>query len=69
MKPGTLHEVVDSDGEKLVLGELLGKGGEGSVFAVDGRPALAAKIFHQTPLTPEMLAKLESMVAIHTLFA
>lgn len=63
MKSGTLHEVVDSDGEKLILDELIGKGGEGSVFAVDGRPALAAKIFHQSPLAPETIAKLESMIA------
>lgn len=66
MKPGMLHEVVDSDGEKHLLNELLGKGGEGSVFGVDGKPALAAKIFHQSPLTPETMAKLQAMVTRRT---
>ncbi len=63
MKSGMLHEVVDSDGEKHLLGELIGKGGEGSVYVVDGKPSLAAKIFHQTPLSPETTAKLQAMVA------
>lgn len=66
MKSGMLHEVVDSEGEQHLLGELLGKGGEGSVFAVDGKPALAVKIFHQRPLPPASLAKLQAMVAHRT---
>jgi DNA-binding helix-hairpin-helix protein with protein kinase domain len=66
MKSGMLHEVVDSDGEKHLLGELIGKGGEGSVFAVDGKPSLAAKIFHHTPLSPASMAKLQAIVAHRT---
>jgi DNA-binding helix-hairpin-helix protein with protein kinase domain len=66
MKSGMLHEVVDSDGEKHLLGELIGKGGEGSVYVVDGKPSLAAKIFHQTPLSPETTAKLQALVARRT---
>lgn len=66
MKSGTLHEVVDADGEKHLLDELIGKGGEGSVFAIDGKPSLAAKIFHQSPLTHETTAKLQAMAARRT---
>lgn len=66
MNSGLLHEVVDSDGETLHLSELIGKGGEGSVFAVEGKPTLATKIFHQSPLTPELTAKLQAMVAHRT---
>ncbi|QDT74594.1 Protein kinase domain protein [Lacipirellula limnantheis] len=63
MKSGMLHEVIDSEGEKYLLDELLGKGGEGSVFAVHGKPALAAKVFHKNPPAPETVAKLQAMVA------
>jgi DNA-binding helix-hairpin-helix protein with protein kinase domain len=66
MKSGMLHEVVDSDGEKHLLGELIGKGGEGSVYVVDGKPSLAAKIFHQSSLPPATLAKLQAMVTRRT---
>jgi len=61
-----LHEVVDANGEKFLLDELIGKGGEGSVFAVEGKPSLAAKIFHQSPLAPETTAKLQAMAARRT---
>jgi DNA-binding helix-hairpin-helix protein with protein kinase domain len=63
---GMLIEVVDSSGQTLVLDQLLGKGGEGSVFVVHDQPALAGKIYHQTPLTPDLVAKLEAMVNCRT---
>jgi DNA-binding helix-hairpin-helix protein with protein kinase domain len=66
MNTGTLHEVVDSDGEKHVLVELIGKGGEGTVYGVDGKSTLAVKIFHKTPLAPESLAKFQAMIAYRT---
>jgi DNA-binding helix-hairpin-helix protein with protein kinase domain len=63
MKIGTMHEVVDGDGQPCLLGELIGKGGEGTVYAVDGRPTLAVKIFHRQPLDPETVEKLQAMIA------
>ena len=45
------------------LAELLGKGGEGSVFAVEGQPSLAAKVYHQSPLPSDRLEKLAAMIS------
>ena len=53
----------DSRGKAVRLGPQIGKGGEGAVFEVEGQPDLAAKIYHQTVLSPETVAKLEVMVA------
>jgi len=66
MKSGVLIEVIDSSGQTLLLEDLIGKGGEGSVFVVDGQPTLAAKIYHQTPIPPDDVAKLEAMLASRT---
>ena len=66
MKTGVLIEVVDSDGQTLLLEEPIGKGGEGSVFVVEGQTTLAAKIYHQTPISSDDAAKLEAMVAGRT---
>jgi DNA-binding helix-hairpin-helix protein with protein kinase domain len=53
----------DHDGRPVELGDKLGTGGEGSVFAVlDRGDAMAAKLYHE-PLLPEKHAKLASMVA------
>lgn len=51
---------------ELVLGERLGRGGEGTVYAVINRPELAAKIYHQ-PLSPDKVAKLQVMVELNSL--
>ncbi len=59
----TLIEMTDSSGQALRLEQLIGKGGEGSVFAVHGQPALAAKVYHQTPIPRHDLEKLEAMIA------
>ena len=40
----TVHR--DRAGSVVTLGEEIGRGGEGAVFAVAGRPGLCAKIFH-----------------------
>ena len=47
-------------GETLRLGQQLGRGGEGTVFAVDGRPAEAAKVY-TTPPGPTKVRKLNAM--------
>jgi DNA-binding helix-hairpin-helix protein with protein kinase domain len=44
----------------LITHPLLGSGGEANVFAVKGRPALAAKIYHRP--TPDRAAKLTAML-------
>jgi len=36
-------------GETLRLGQQLGRGGEGTVFAVDGRPGQVAKVYTTPP--------------------
>jgi DNA-binding helix-hairpin-helix protein with protein kinase domain len=58
MKGPTLY---DQEGRPVILGSELGKGGEGSVFAVDDAPALAAKVYHQ-PIDPLKAEKLAAMV-------
>jgi len=42
------------------LGKLLGRGGEGAVHEISGRPGFVAKIYHQ-PLTSDKALKLEGM--------
>ncbi|KLJ01303.1 hypothetical protein [Luteimonas sp. FCS-9] len=50
---------------RVVLGTLLGKGGEGSVYEVSGRPELAAKIY-LAPANEERSAKLAVMPSLRT---
>ena len=52
----------DQSGAAVTLGAELGRGGEGAVFDVQGRPHHAAKLYH-TPPTPDHAAKLAAMVA------
>lgn len=47
----------------ITLGKLVGKGGEGTVYEVVGRPDRVAKIYHQ-PIAGEKVAKIEAMVAM-----
>ncbi|MBL8259837.1 MAG: hypothetical protein JNM60_08530 [Candidatus Competibacteraceae bacterium] len=48
------------NGHPLEPGKLLGRGGEGAVHEIDGRPGFVAKIYHQ-PVGPDKALKLESM--------
>jgi DNA-binding helix-hairpin-helix protein with protein kinase domain len=58
--------IFDHEGRLVELGEKLGTGGEGSVFALPRRGRdLVAKLYH-VPLVPEKHAKLASMVACGT---
>lgn len=51
-------------GRTVLLGPRIGKpGGEGTVFQVQGRPELAAKVLHQDKQTPDRIVKLRAMVA------
>ena len=47
-------------GHWLEPGKLLGRGGEGAVHEIDGRPGFVAKVYHQ-PVSPDKALKLESM--------
>ena len=55
----------DSSGHRLKLGSQIGRGGEGSVYAISGRPESVAKIFHN-PLPDEQARKLGAMVPLST---
>ncbi len=61
---GSTHATtfVDARGQHIKLGERLGAGGEGAVYAVEGHPALAAKIYHK-PLDAEHVEKMQAMIA------
>ncbi|MCA9880770.1 MAG: hypothetical protein KC442_23395 [Thermomicrobiales bacterium] len=54
---------IESNGRTLRTGRLLGKGGEGSVYEIDGRPDAVAKVFHQ-PATGDKARKLTAMVSM-----
>jgi DNA-binding helix-hairpin-helix protein with protein kinase domain len=45
------------------LGTEIGRGGEGSVYQILGDESLVAKIYHQRPLPPEHVAKLQAMAS------
>jgi DNA-binding helix-hairpin-helix protein with protein kinase domain len=55
--------LIDSAGRTHQPGKLIGRGGEGSIFTIEGQPALVAKVYHHTPLPLELIDKLEVMVA------
>ncbi len=59
-------KLIDSTGQPIQLGNLIGKGGEGNVYEVDGDPSLVAKIYHQVPLPEEQFCKLELLIARRT---
>jgi DNA-binding helix-hairpin-helix protein with protein kinase domain len=56
-------EVVDSRGQRLRLGPLLGRGGEGSVFELSASPDLVVKIYHFA-LSAERVDKIRTMIAL-----
>ncbi len=59
-------KLFDSQGREVFLGELVGKGGEGSVYRIEGEDGLVAKLYHQRPMPVDMLAKIRAMVAMRT---
>jgi DNA-binding helix-hairpin-helix protein with protein kinase domain len=60
-----VYEVVEANGTRLRLGSRLGQGGEGTIYELEGRPGVVAKIFHQ-PLTEQRAEKIRAMVALRT---
>ncbi len=59
-------KLVDSRGVEIRLGDTIGKGGEGSVYAVESTAGLVAKLYHQRPLPADRLAKLQAMITRRT---
>jgi DNA-binding helix-hairpin-helix protein with protein kinase domain len=57
-------QLIDGRGRSIQLGSLLGRGGEGSVFALSD-PAVVAKIYHQ-PADAERTAKIGAMARLRT---
>src|SRR6185295_7928459 len=57
------RNLFDDQGRPVPLGARLGRGGEGSVFAVSAPGELAAKVYPR-PCPPEQAAKLAAMVAL-----
>jgi DNA-binding helix-hairpin-helix protein with protein kinase domain len=57
-------EIVEQDGRHGRLGPKIGQGGEGTVYALEGRP-FVAKIFHQ-PLGRARADKIRAMAAART---
>lgn len=59
-----LGEVRLSSGERVLLGPVLARAGEGTVYSVRQRPELAAKVFHPNLRgLPDKLSKVAAMVA------
>ena len=53
---------VDLNGREVVLGKVLGEGGEGTVHAIEGHRSLVAKVYHRNLRTPEREAKIKQML-------
>ena len=56
--------LLDSICRPIPLGEEIGRGGEGTVYDVEGEPDLVAKVFHKRPLPDDQVAKLQAMVSL-----
>jgi DNA-binding helix-hairpin-helix protein with protein kinase domain len=55
----------DDHGRSVSIGTELGRGGEATVYSVEGQPALVAKIYHQPP-DPGKAEKLSQMVKLQS---
>lgn len=58
-----VQTVKDAAGATIALGQLLGKGGEGSVYELGSDKALVAKIYHKE-MAPERVQKLRAMTTL-----
>ncbi|MBS0548674.1 MAG: hypothetical protein JSR24_13045 [Proteobacteria bacterium] len=56
-------DLIDSKGQPIQLGAVLGKGGEGTVYEIARSPATAAKIYHAS-LGADRSAKIRAMLEI-----
>ena len=50
-------------GMLVVLGRVIGSGGEGTVYELPGVPSVVVKVYSEQARTPERAAKLEAMMA------
>ncbi|MEJ8306123.1 helix-hairpin-helix domain-containing protein [Saccharibacillus sacchari] len=57
--------IVNGSGVEVRFGRELGRGGEGSVYEIEGRSDLVAKLYHK-PLSKEKQDKIEAMVRLKT---
>ncbi|HRY15940.1 MAG: hypothetical protein KDJ31_19130 [Candidatus Competibacteraceae bacterium] len=55
-----MTKLYSGTGHSVELGQLLGRGGEGAVHDITGRPGFVAKVYHQ-PTHPDQALKLENM--------
>lgn len=60
-----MPNVFDKQGKPISLGAELGRGGEGAVYEVTGRPEMVAKIYHK-PLPPEKAQKITVMASLQS---
>ena len=60
-----LTALLDDHGRRVSLGAELGRGGEATVYSVEGRPELVAKIYRQ-PAGAEKTEKLSQMVKLQS---
>jgi DNA-binding helix-hairpin-helix protein with protein kinase domain len=58
-------EVVDSQGRQIILGAVLGKGGEGTVYEVKQESSTVAKVYHK-PLNRDRTDKIRLMAHMRT---
>ncbi|MCL2803535.1 MAG: hypothetical protein FWD29_06240 [Micrococcales bacterium] len=58
-----MTEYANAAGEPVSTGQLVGKGGEGSVYKVSGQPDLVVKVFHDKDIARARKAKIRAMVA------
>lgn len=62
-KPGL--RIYTSDNRQLILGQEIGRGGEGSVWSISGTTSVAAKFYHRE-LAPGQARKIEAMCRLKT---
>ena len=55
--------VLANSGHSVQLGDIIGRGGEGTIYELQGRDAEAAKIYLQLP-PREKVAKLQAMAQV-----
>ncbi|MBC7795377.1 MAG: hypothetical protein H7Z37_00730, partial [Pyrinomonadaceae bacterium] len=60
---GFMVSYYDFHGDKIIIGKELGRGGEGTVYEIEGKPELAAKIYHEK-ISPNKTEKLLRMKAL-----
>lgn len=58
-----MNGFIDSTGRPVSVGQALGKGGEGTVFALQGDEEHVVKVYHNEP-SPQTAEKLTAMVAL-----